>query len=252
MQNELFRRMAPRSSLLRLKANHVTPIIRRRRSSGRSLWLKSLIELAGSTRIILVILLVLAFRLLTHNPLGMLKHMHDHTQPTTLFNTYQMGDRAVVLRSWMPPVFFKIKSLNKQFVRSRPIPELQQQPRPSHYQCQHKGDDVPLVFVGVFSTAAAYKRRNLLRLYEKPKKAKVHGRLVEFRFIIGQPGREKDRQLLHKEMESHDDIVLLDEKENINEGKTYAFFRWLAQRPGPKPQFAFKVDDDVRLHSLAS
>lgn len=43
----------------------------------------------------------------------------------------------------------------------------------------------------------------------------------------------------------YNDIVLLDDEENMNNGKTTIFYQWLAKRPGPRPHFAFKADDDV-------
>lgn len=111
-----------------------------------------------------------------------------------------------------------------------------------------KDDGAPLLFVGVFSTASRWSRRDLLRAYRKPKTALINGKTVEFKFILGQPKLESDRQSLEREMQRHDDIVVLDQEENMNDGKTYAFFQWLAKRSGPKPHFAFKVDDDVSLH----
>jgi len=90
----------------------------------------------------------------------------------------------------------------------------------------------------------------LLREYEKPTGDLVDGKRVELKFILGRPKLESETESLQKEMERHGDIVLLDEEENMNDGKTFAFYEWLAKRPGPKPQFAFKVDDDVRSLSL--
>lgn len=85
----------------------------------------------------------------------------------------------------------------------------------------------------------------LLREYEIPAGGLVNGRRIEVRFILGRPKRESEMESLQIEMEKYGDIVLLDEEENMNDGKTYMFYQWLAKRPGPKPQFAFKADDDV-------
>lgn len=104
---------------------------------------------------------------------------------------------------------------------------------------------MPLAFIGVFSTANRTSRRSLLRQYQKPTNDFVNGKRVEFKFILGQPSLESERRTLQKEMEIHDDIVLLEGEENMNNGKTTMFYQWLAKRPGPKPQFAFKADDDV-------
>lgn len=92
----------------------------------------------------------------------------------------------------------------------------------------------------------------MLRDYQKPAADFVQGHRVEFKFILGRPKLASDMISLTKEMERHDDIVLLDDEENMNNGKTFHFYQWLAKRPGAKPQFAFKVDDDVGNPSVMS
>lgn len=87
----------------------------------------------------------------------------------------------------------------------------------------------------------------MLREYEKPASEFVNGHRVEFKFILGRSKSAIEMQSLQEEMLRYDDIVLLDDEENMNNGKTFKFYQWLAKRPGPKPQFAFKVDDDVSI-----
>lgn len=51
------------------------------------------------------------------------------------------------------------------------------------------------------------------------------------------PGR-----LLAKEQEEHGDIVIVGCEENIDNGKTHAFFEWVAEtRVGEPPQFVMYV-----------
>lgn len=69
---------------------------------------------------------------------------------------------------------------------------------------------------------------------------------MEFSFVIGRPSNESEAEALRLEAEEHDDMLLLEEPENMNAGKTYAFYSHLARRTGPRPKFAFKADDDVR------
>lgn len=194
---------------------------------------------------------LIALRLIYLNGYDVLELVWDRTEPSHFFRHYQLGEHGVVLRPWRWPVTYKIESgLTKQHARLQVIPELRNSEPPSSIQCD-RGPDNPLLYVGVFSIASRASRRDILRKYEKPHSEYVNGAKVEFKFILGQPKLEEESIALKAEMEMHDDIVLLDEAENMNKGKSYAFFRYLATRPAPAPQFAFKVDDDVStvIHS---
>ena len=87
------------------------------------------------------------------------------------------------------------------------------------------------VFVGVFSVDAAYERRHLIRStyvrHSKPIDPRT-GRPasnVQVKFILGRP-REAHARKVALEMETFGDVVVLDSKENMNKGKTHAFFNW--------------------------
>ena len=177
---------------------------------------------------------------------------NPRTQPTRFFKTWQRGDVVYLLRSRQWPYRFTVQGgLTKQFVRTQPIPALRDSIiRPAQYGCS-KSAEHPMVFVGVFSTATRWSRRSLLRTYEKPVSDLVHGAKVEFKFILGKPADQNELNALHREMDRHGDIVLLDQMENMNNGKTHAFYRYLTTRAEPMPQFAFKADDDVRKDSLS-
>jgi hypothetical protein len=168
------------------------------------------------------------------------------TTPSLFFKMYEFGSKGVMLRTYNSPIFYTIDQAKRE-QWYRPIPELRNASPPSSYVC-HKEQSTPLVFIGVFTTAQSTERRHLLRLHQKPEtttSAEGGVMKVEYKFIMGQPEQLQNRQLLQDEMEIHDDIILLDQEENMNEGKSYAFVQWLAKRPGPKPRFLFKVDDDV-------
>lgn len=87
------------------------------------------------------------------------------------------------------------------------------------------------VLVGVFSVDAAVDRRNAIRLsYAKHSKPvdPVTGRPgqnVQVKFVLGRP-RAKWSKRIALEMEMFNDIVVLDVAENMNKGKTFAFFNW--------------------------
>ena len=188
---------------------------------------------------------LICIRLIYLNGSSLLSLVYDHTEPSTFFHNFQIGEHGVILKPWSWPVTYKLEiGLSKQHNRLQAIPELRRASPPSSIACQ-TGPDHPLLFIGVFSTAARTERRALLRKYEKPINGYVNGMRVDFKFVLGQPKSNEDRAILEEEMRTNDDILLLDEKENMNKGKSYAFFRYLATRDAPAPQFAFKLDDDV-------
>lgn len=64
----------------------------------------------------------------------------------------------------------------------------------------------------------------------------------------------KFAKLVSLEMEAYNDIVVLDIPENMNYGKTHAFFRWAAENAtiegsvdGRRPDYVVKADDDSFL-----
>lgn len=90
------------------------------------------------------------------------------------------------------------------------------------------------VFVGVFSVDSSYERRHLIRstyaTHELPLDPST-GRPtshVQVKFIIGKPRNAHARRVA-LEMETFNDIVVLDIDENMNRGKTHAYFQWAAE-----------------------
>lgn len=126
------------------------------------------------------------------------------------------------------------------------------------------------VFVGVFSVDAAYERRHLIRsTYARHSKAidprtGQPGQNVQVRFILGRP-RQNHARRIALEMEMYNDVVVLDIKENMNRGKTHAYFKWASEnatvpvyyeRTGgeggvavgfQKADYVVKADDDAFL-----
>ncbi|KEI37533.1 glycosyltransferase family 31 protein [Mixia osmundae IAM 14324] len=117
------------------------------------------------------------------------------------------------------------------------------EPLPWRTMCQDQrpfdhalADALPPVnmFVGVFSVDAAYERRHLIRStyarHSKPLDPKTGqpAQNIQLKFILGRPRKNHARRLA-LEMETYNDIVVLDIKENMNRGKTYAFMRWAAE-----------------------
>lgn len=130
------------------------------------------------------------------------------------------------------------------------------EPKPWHTFCQkqpafpHAYCDAlaPVdVFVGVFSIDSAYERRHLIRstyaTHELP--LDPHTGMptsnVQVKFIIGKPRRAHARRVA-LEMETFNDLVVLDMDENMNRGKTHAFFQWAAENA--TMPFLQPVDDE--------
>ena len=102
--------------------------------------------------------------------------------------------------------------------------------------------EIPVLFVGILTTIDKYARRSLIRdcyLREIPP-------MVEVRFVVGSPKNEEEELRIATEQRKHGDIVVLDMEENLDDGKTYHYFKWVAEHTASP--FVLKTDDDVYLH----
>ena len=102
------------------------------------------------------------------------------------------------------------------------------------------------LFVGIFSTAERYDRRALIRatyLNLQPSNQ------VNVCFVVGQPPSIEWEALIALEDRLYHDIMVLDVPENMDDGKTYAYFSALG-RKYTQNQFLYaaKIDDDIWLH----
>ncbi|ODO02990.1 hypothetical protein I350_05834 [Cryptococcus amylolentus CBS 6273] len=86
------------------------------------------------------------------------------------------------------------------------------------------------VLLGVFTTDAGLERRQMIRQsygsHWRSRREGTEG--VRVRFVMGRP-RKRYEKAVHLEMEAFNDIVILDIEENMNSGKTHAFFSWAAE-----------------------
>lgn len=106
------------------------------------------------------------------------------------------------------------------------------------------------VLVGVFTMASKVERRNLLRLAYSVQSATDAD--VTIRFVIGRPRNEEEKLTIALESLTHKDIIILDCEENMNHGKSFAYFFTVAAM-GVRFDYVMKVDDDayVRVANLA-
>jgi len=108
--------------------------------------------------------------------------------------------------------------------------------------------DTKLIFYGVFSIAKLSADRERIRyiLKEQVEHAKPQGIQMEVKFILGNTNITDS---VHEEAQKYGDIVILPVHENINEGKTYYYFKWVYYKLKHLDSSAmiFKADQDTFL-----
>ncbi|GMK57377.1 hypothetical protein CspeluHIS016_0402110 [Cutaneotrichosporon spelunceum] len=120
----------------------------------------------------------------------------------------------------------------------------------------------PLIFLGIFSSAPSRKRRDLYRHVVLPD---FPSDLFTVKFILGQQapttGLKPEERIakaslakdVEKEMAEFGDMVMLDIVDNIDDGKTHEYFKWVAHKFAGegqvrgRPRFVMKADDDTYL-----
>ncbi|KAG8219791.1 hypothetical protein J3R82DRAFT_763 [Butyriboletus roseoflavus] len=103
------------------------------------------------------------------------------------------------------------------------------------------------VLLGVFSMDSALERRMLIRTTwaSHPRSRNGAGAGDDgfgtsrtlVRFILGQPRKGWERRI-QTEMEMYNDIIILPCPENMNSGKSYAYFSWAAENAWVPPAYA--------------
>ncbi|TPX34665.1 hypothetical protein SmJEL517_g02707 [Synchytrium microbalum] len=102
------------------------------------------------------------------------------------------------------------------------------------------------LLLGIFTTADRFSRRHVIRLtYLRQRPA-----TIDYVFVIGRP-RSNETDILayvSLEIEMYSDILILDEEENMNGGKTYEWFSRVGRDiPSGMYMYVHKGDDDVWL-----
>ncbi|KAJ1688429.1 hypothetical protein LUZ63_019819 [Rhynchospora breviuscula] len=101
------------------------------------------------------------------------------------------------------------------------------------------------LFIGVVTMPELYTRRHLLRTLFSLQTYDKSIAEIDIRFIFCNLTSEDQRVFVAMEIVLHDDIIILDCKENMNEGKTYKFLYELAKWYSDEPyNFVMKTDDD--------
>ena len=97
------------------------------------------------------------------------------------------------------------------------------------------------VLYGIFSTVYKMQTRNTARQQLQCNLNSIGHRTI---FVIGKPRTQKEYDILHEEQRLHGDIFILSCEENMNEDKTYTYFKE-AMELFPCFNFYAKVDDDT-------
>ncbi|KAJ4816524.1 Hexosyltransferase [Rhynchospora pubera] len=106
------------------------------------------------------------------------------------------------------------------------------------------------LLIGILTIPNSYKQRHLLRMIYDLQRPFPRAQ-VDVRFVFCNLTTDEQREFIALEILAHNDIIILNCKENMNEGKTYKYFSSLPQmfEGEDKPyDYVMKTDDDTYLH----
>ncbi|PVF94572.1 hypothetical protein CPB86DRAFT_876334 [Serendipita vermifera] len=178
------------------------------------------------------------------------RHPLVPTQPVTiLFSLVLFALFAIIL------TLFLIYQLNpdKEALPWRSYCALQQPFPPNNFYTLTPAG----VFVGVFSMDSGLERRMFIRTtYANHERSRVDNGTSRtiVRFILGKPRPEWERRI-QLEAETYNDMVILPISENMNNGKSHAYFTWAARHawvPPPQTPLPFSyTNQTTKAHPLA-
>ncbi|KAF4359766.1 hypothetical protein F8388_008328 [Cannabis sativa] len=121
----------------------------------------------------------------------------------------------------------------------------------------NKNDEIRIL-IGILTLPDQYHRRHFLRLIYGTQ-SQPAGAKIDVKFVFCNLTKEDQKVLVALEIMRHDDIIILDCKENMNKGKTYTYFSSLPEmlndttnKDYPPYHYVMKADDDTyfRLENL--
>jgi hypothetical protein len=127
------------------------------------------------------------------------------------------------------------------------------------YNDSSSTDDIRIL-IGILTLPDQYQRRHFLRLIYGTQ-TPLAGAKVDVKFVFCNLTKEDQKVLVALEIMRYDDIIILNCKENMNNGKTYTYFSSLPEmltdtdaesRYDPPYHYVMKTDDDsyFRLNKL--
>ncbi|XP_050221225.1 hydroxyproline O-galactosyltransferase GALT3-like [Mercurialis annua] len=108
------------------------------------------------------------------------------------------------------------------------------------------------VLIGILTRPDNYNRRHFLRLVYGIQKSSVPH--IDIKFIFCNLTKPEQKMLISLEILRFDDIIILNCKENMNNGKTYTYFSSVPKILPKHYTYVMKADDDsyIRLEQLFS
>ncbi|KAK4409493.1 hypothetical protein Sango_0022300 [Sesamum angolense] len=107
------------------------------------------------------------------------------------------------------------------------------------------------LLIGILTRPDRYDIRHFLRLVYGTQSSPIAR--IDVKFVLCQLTKPEQRVLVALEIIRFDDVIILNCSENMNSGKTYAYFSSLPRILSARYDYVMKADDDVflRLNPLA-
>lgn len=106
------------------------------------------------------------------------------------------------------------------------------------------------IFIGIWTVADKFEIRNLIRTLNLIQKMNLVGDKVDFKFILGIPPEftpELESKLII-ENNTYGDLIMLNNIENMNNGKAYYYWKWVSEYSDMQYDYVIKADDDAFVH----
>ncbi|CAN1229199.1 Hydroxyproline O-galactosyltransferase GALT3 [Linum grandiflorum] len=114
-------------------------------------------------------------------------------------------------------------------------------------------DDEIRILIGILTLPDQYSKRHFLRMVYGTQQSPP-GTKIDVKFVFCNLTKEDQKVLVALEIMRYDDIIILNCKENMNNGKTYTYFSSLPDIFSNPYHYVMKTDDDTyfRFESLVS
>ncbi len=108
------------------------------------------------------------------------------------------------------------------------------------------------VFIGIWTVADRFEIRNLIRTLNLKQQLNLIGDKVDFKFILGIPPQDEYTPELKSQLtienNTYGDLIMLNIIENMNNGKAYYYWKWVAEYSDTEYNYVVKTDDDAFVH----
>ncbi|CAI2178897.1 17792_t:CDS:2 [Funneliformis geosporum] len=108
------------------------------------------------------------------------------------------------------------------------------------------------VFIGIWTVADRFEIRNFIRTLNLKQQQSLIGDKVDFKFILGIPPQDEYTPELKSQLtienSTYGDLIMLNIEENMNNGKAYYYWKWVAGYSDTQYNYVVKADDDAFIH----